>query len=74
MAEGVQQPYGISVVTAIEEANNINHTVTAYPNPTTDYLTPEINELANSSLSYQLYDMNGKLYLALACGKGFYLW
>jgi len=61
VAEGVQQPYEISVVTAIEEAKGINLSVTAYPNPTADYLTLSINEFVISNLSYQLYDMNGQL-------------
>jgi len=61
VAQGVQQPYEISVVTAIEEAKGINLSVTAYPNPTTDYLTLGIDEFEISNLSYQLYDMNGKL-------------
>ena len=61
VAQGVQQPYEISVVTGIEEAKGINLSVTAYPNPTTDYLTLSIAEFEISNLSYQLYDMNGKL-------------
>ena len=66
VAEGVQQPYEISVVTGIEEAKGINLSVSAYPNPTTDYLTLSIDNSVKtnhdlSQLSYQLYDMNGKL-------------
>ena len=61
VAQGVQQPYEISVVTGIEEAEGIYLSVTAYPNPTTDYLTLRIDEFEISNLSYQLYDMNGKL-------------
>jgi len=61
VAQGVQQPFEISVVTGIEEAKGINLSVTAYPNPTTDYLTLSIGEFDISNLSYQLYDMNGKL-------------
>lgn len=61
VTQGVQQPYEISVVTAIEEAKGINLTVTAYPNPATDYLTLRIDEFEISNLSFQLYDMNGKL-------------
>ncbi|MEA3447187.1 MAG: T9SS type A sorting domain-containing protein [Synergistota bacterium] len=66
VAQGVQQPFEISVVTAIEEAKGINLTVMAYPNPTTDYLTLSIDNSVKTShdlsqLSYQLYDMNGKL-------------
>ena len=61
VAQGVQQPFEISVVTGIEEAKGINLSVSAYPNPTTDYLTLSIGEFDISNLSYQLYDMNGKL-------------
>lgn len=66
VAEGVQQPYEISVVTAIEEAKGIKLLVSAYPNPTSDYLILSIDENVKSShdltlLSYQLYDVNGKL-------------
>src|SRR6056297_3211190 len=58
LAEGVQQPYEISVVTAIEEAKGINLTVSAYPNPTTDYLQLKVESEKLKDLSYQLYDMN----------------
>jgi len=61
VAQGVQQPFEISVVTGIEEAKGINLSVLAYPNPTTDYLTLSIGEFDISNVSYQLYDMNGKL-------------
>jgi len=61
VAQGVQQPFEISTVTAIEEAKGINLTVEAYPNPTTDYLTLIVDEFDISNLSYQLFDMNGKL-------------
>lgn len=60
-AEGVQQPYEISVVTGLEEAKGIKLLVSAFPNPTTDCLTLSITEFDFSNLSYQLYDMNGKL-------------
>ena len=43
VAQGVQQPYEISVVTAIEQTKTINLLVTAYPNPATDYLTLNIS-------------------------------
>ena len=61
VAQGVQQPYEISVVTGIEQAKGINHSVTAYPNPTTDYLTLEVKDFELSNLNFQLYDMQGKL-------------
>ncbi|MFO7670808.1 MAG: T9SS type A sorting domain-containing protein [Bacteroidales bacterium] len=61
VAEGVQQPYEISVVTGIEEAKGINLSVSAYPNPTTDFLTLSIDGFDIFNLSYQLYDLTGKL-------------
>ena len=61
VTQGVQQPYEISVVTAIEEANSINLAVSAYPNPTTDFLQLKVESKKLKDLSYQLYDMNGKL-------------
>jgi hypothetical protein len=64
VAQGVQQPYEISTVSGIEEAIGINLTITAYPNPTSDYLTLSINEFDISNLSYQLFDMQGKLLLS----------
>jgi hypothetical protein len=64
VAQGVQQPFEISVVTALDEVDEINLAVSAYPNPITDLLTLKINSatlINNSTLNYQLYDVNGKL-------------
>lgn len=61
VAQGVQQPYEISVVTGLEEAKGINLSVSAYPNPATDYLTLEVKDFELSNLSFQLHDMEGKL-------------
>jgi len=61
VAQGVQQPYEISTVTGIEEAKGINLSVTAYPNPTTDFLTLEVKEFDFSNLHFQLFDINGRL-------------
>lgn len=61
VVQGVQQPFEISVITGLEEAKVINLSVSAYPNPTTGYLTLSFGEFDISNLSYQLYDLNGKL-------------
>ena len=64
VAQGVQQPFEISVITAIEEARGINLNCTAFPNPTTDYLILKVDaslSLSSRSSSYQLYDISGKL-------------
>ena len=63
-AQGVQQPYEISVVTAIEATHGIDLSVLAYPNPTTDLLQLKVDASTSfgiQSMYYQLYDMNGKL-------------
>lgn len=61
VAQGVQQPYEISIVTAIDEAISINLSFSAYPNPTTDNLTLEIKNFEYSDLTYHLFDINGRL-------------
>jgi hypothetical protein len=61
VAEGVQQPFEISVVTSIEDAKEINLSISAYPNPTSEYVTLSVVDFDLTQLSYQLYDMNGKL-------------
>ena len=61
IAEGVQQPYEISVVTGIKEAEGINLSVLAYPNPATDYLTVKVENYETANLQYQVFDINGKL-------------
>jgi len=63
VAQGVQQPYEISVVTGIKEAIGINVSVSvsAYPNPVTEFLKLKVESYKVENLSYQLYDMNGRL-------------
>jgi len=61
VVEGVQQPYEISVVTSIPEAKDINLFVSAYPNPTTNYLTVKVKNCKIANLQYQIFDINGKL-------------
>lgn len=60
-AAGVQQPYEISVITELKEAIGIGLSVLAYPNPTTDFLILEVNEIELSNLYFQLFDIKGKL-------------
>lgn len=59
-AQGVQQPYEISVVTSINESNVINLVCELFPNPTKDYVKLIINSINIRNLAYQLCDANGK--------------
>ncbi len=61
VAQGVQQPYEISEVIGLEEAKGINLEYKVYPNPATDLLTLIIKNYDSENLSYQLFDINGKL-------------
>jgi len=61
IAEGIQQSYEISVVTSNEEAFGIILSVSAYPNPATDYLQLEVENEVEKDISFQLYDVKGNL-------------
>ena len=60
VAQGVQQPYEISTTVGIE-VTIINLEFVAYPNPTNNALKLNIGNYNNEKLTYQLYDMQGKL-------------
>jgi len=60
-AQGVQQPYEISVITAIKEAGGISLEFVAYPNPASDFIKLKIENYEAGNLTYRLYDLNGIL-------------
>jgi hypothetical protein len=60
VAQGVQQPYEISVVLSIENSL-IDLDISAYPNPTTQNLTLSIGNDISETLHFQLYDLSGKI-------------
>ena len=61
VAQGVQQPFEISVVTVIEEAKDISLNFMVYPNPTTDFLIIKIKGEVKTQFFASLFDINGKL-------------
>jgi hypothetical protein len=60
VAQGVQQPYEISIVQGMEE-NPIKLKLSAYPNPTANFLTLDLGNSELSTLNFQLYDISGKI-------------
>ena len=62
VAEGIQQPYEISVVIGIEESG-INLNMAAYPNPVTDHLILNISDdsFIENRFTASLYDMKGNV-------------
>ena len=61
VAQGVQQPFEISVVLGLDEAQGINLVLSAYPNPATDYVILKVENYKTENLTYHLYDIGGKL-------------
>jgi hypothetical protein len=59
IVQGVQQAYEITVLSVDETELNI--LLSVFPNPTADMLTLQISDYKNEKLSYQLFDMQGKL-------------
>lgn len=47
----------------MEEVKGIILSVSAYPNPTTDFLNLKVENYDYTNLSFQLFDMKGKLII-----------
>lgn len=60
LAQGVQQPFEIQTVLGAENFN-INLQLAVYPNPTTNWLQLEVKNTDFTNLSYQLFDLNGRM-------------
>ncbi len=61
VSEGMQQPYEISIVTSIEEGEDIELRFSAYPNPVSDMLYLDVQDAESKDLQYQLLDFNGRI-------------
>ena len=57
--QGVQQPWEISIVTAIENTEDITLDCIVYPNPTEGSLKLVIGSFEDDNMSFQLCNMNG---------------
>ena len=60
LTQGVQQPYEIYVVKG-ENETGIQLSISANPNPTTDFFVLTIDKGWYDNLSYRIYDGTGKL-------------
>lgn len=60
VAQGVQQPYEISIINGIKGASGINLNCAVYPNPTNDFIKLIIVNYKIEGLTYQLFDISGK--------------
>lgn len=60
VAQAVQQPYEISTTVGINETS-IQLELSVYPNPTTNFLSLNVESEKLKDLSYQLIDLQGKV-------------
>ena len=58
--QGVQQPYEIFTV-GIDENQRINLELSVFPNPVSSHVTLRVEGAETDNLSYQLYDLYGRL-------------
>lgn len=61
VSTGVQQPFEISLITGTEEGKAISLSFSVYPNPTTSYLTVQIDDGLSEICTAYLYDITGHL-------------
>ncbi len=60
VAQGVQQPYEISIVLGVED-HQISLNMKVYPNPTSDFLILNVGNFDLSTFNFEIYEVNGKL-------------
>lgn len=60
LIEGVQQPYEVSIISGVEN-NTVNLSITAFPNPTTNYFTLESENWSDNATFYTVSNISGVL-------------
>jgi len=63
IAEGVQQPYEISVVSSVKRLDGKSLNLMAYPNPVVDRLILEVGSDIFNNLSYKLIGPTGSVLM-----------
>lgn len=56
IAQGVQQPYEISVVTGVSEQSALKLNCSVYPNPTNDKVVLRIENYFDNNMEYEIYN------------------
>jgi hypothetical protein len=60
ISQGVQQPYEIFDLSGNQNIT-LNFALTAYPNPTSEFLTLNYSNYTNENANYQILNLEGKL-------------
>ncbi|MEX0811038.1 MAG: T9SS type A sorting domain-containing protein [Chitinophagales bacterium] len=63
VARGVQQPYEIFEITGIDDMK-LSSSISVFPNPVSNILILEMDDFPASELTYQLFDLQGKLLIS----------
>ena len=61
VSSGIQQAFEILVETEIKSAGGINLQFSVFPNPATDFLLLKVENFEIVNISFQLYNLSGKL-------------
>lgn len=61
VAQGVQQPFDISIILGEDESTPVDLLLSVYPNPVTDFIQLKVDQKQLTGFSYQLLTMQGKL-------------
>lgn len=61
LIQGNQQPYEISIISGVDDLIGLEYLISVYPNPSTTYLSLNIENFQNENLNYQLLNINGQL-------------
>ena len=61
MFQGVQLPYEISVISGLDQFEDLDLIVSTYPNPVTDLLTLKVESMDGSELTFRMYNNEGKM-------------
>ena len=61
LVQGVQQPYELSVITSVENTEEITLNCIVYPNPARNIIKLSIESIDFDNMFYRLYDINGLL-------------
>jgi len=59
--QGVQLPYEISVISGLDQFEDLALTISTYPNPVTDLLILKVETLEWNDLNFRMYNSEGKI-------------
>ncbi len=69
VAQGVQQPYEISIESESSQIKGVSLQCTVYPNPVINLLTLKVENFVDEKITCYLYDVNAKILLTQTVEK-----